>query len=383
MIEKGLKGGAASLVVARLPLRSYSSGLHRLASAVGLRPRRHRHGPDGLLGPLYSQLYLFVGVAASAVTVVLPYYLHNVKEFRRIVILGEFLAVSSVVMSLLFIIADLGRPDRAFNMIVHPTPTSLLFWDMIVLNGYLLLNLAIGWSTLDAEAKGEKPPAWVRFFIILSIPWAVSIHTVTAFIYQGLVARPLWHSALWAPRFLASAFASGPSLLILLALFLKKVSRFDAGSDAIRKATTIATYALLVNIFLLLVGLFTTIYAAVPEDTESLKYLFFGIDGHNALVPWMWASMALMGLSACALLFERLRNNEAVLVFICLAIFIGVWIDKGLGLVVPGLVPPPLGEIIEYGPTLPECLITAGVWALGALIVTVMYRVVVSVRESA
>ena len=184
----------------------------------------------------------------------------------------------------------------------------------------------------------------------MSIPWAVSIHTVTAFIYQGLVARPLWHSALWAPRFLASAFASGPSLLILLALFLKKVSRFDAGSDAIRKATTIATYALLVNIFLLLVELFTTIYAAVPEDTESLKYLFFGIDGHNALVPWMWASMALMGLSACALLFERLRNNEAVLVFICVAIFIGVWIDKGLGLVVPGFIPSPLGEIINTAP---------------------------------
>ena len=383
MIEKGLKGGGAYWVwlsfLCALTVAGFIAWLQQWAYGLAITGM----GRTVSWGLYIANFTFFVGVAASAVTVVLPYYLHNVKEFRRIVILGEFLAVSSVVMSLLFIIVDLGRPDRAFNMILHPTPTSLLFWDMIVLNGYLFLNLAIGWSTLDAEAKGEKPPAWVRFLIILSIPWAVSIHTVTAFIYQGLVARPLWHSALWAPRFLASAFASGPSLLILLALFLKKVSRFDAGSDAIRKATTIATYALLVNIFLLLVELFTTIYAAVPEDTESLKYLFFGIDGHNALVPWMWASMALMGLSACALLFERLRNNEAVLVFICLAIFIGVWIDKGLGLVVPGFIPSPLGEIIEYGPTFPECLITAGVWALGALIVTVMYRVVVSVRESA
>jgi molybdopterin-containing oxidoreductase family membrane subunit len=383
MIEKALKGSGPYrtwlsflLAVVVAGFISYLYQWHRGLSVTGLS----RSVSWGLY---IANFTFFVGVAASAVTVVLPYYLHNVKEFKKIVILGEFLAVSAVIMSLLFVIVDLGRPDRAFNMILHPTPTSLLFWDMIVLNGYLLLNLVIGWSTLDAEAKGEKPLPWVRVLILVSIPWAVSIHTVTAFIYQGLVARPLWYTPLWAPRFLASAFASGPSLLILMALFLRRVTKFDAGAETIQKVATIATYALLVNIFLLLVELFTTLYGAVPEDVEHLRYLFIGIEGHHALVPWMWLSMVLMGGSACALLAGRVRRNEGLLALVCLAVFVGVWIDKGLGLIVPGFIPSPLGEINEYGPTFPEALITAGVWALGALIISVLYRIVVYVRQEA
>jgi molybdopterin-containing oxidoreductase family membrane subunit len=383
MIEKALKGSGPYrtwlsflLAVVVAGFISYLYQWHRGLSVTGLS----RSVSWGLY---IANFTFFVGVAASAVTVVLPYYLHNVKEFKKIVILGEFLAVSAVIMSLLFIIVDLGRPDRAFNMILHPTPTSLLFWDMIVLNGYLFLNLVIGWSTLDAEHKGEKPLPWVRVLILVSIPWAVSIHTVTAFIYQGLVARPLWYTPLWAPRFLASAFASGPSLLILMALFLRRVTKFDAGAETIQKVATIATYALLVNIFLLLVELFTTLYGAVPEDVEHLRYLFIGIEGHHALVPWMWLSMVLMGGSACALLAGRVRRNEGLLALVCLAVFVGVWIDKGLGLIVPGFIPSPLGEINEYGPTFPEALITAGVWALGALIISALYRIVVYVRQEA
>lgn len=380
MIEKALKGGSGYWTWVAFLLALVVTG-----SVSYLYQWQHGLAITGLSRSVSWGLYIanftfFVGVAASAVTVVLPYYLHNVKEFRKITILGEFLAIAAVIMSLLFIIVDLGRPDRAFNLLLYPTPQSLLFWDMIALNGYLFLNLVIGWSTLDAEYKAEKPLPWIRFLILLSIPWAVSIHTVTAFIYQGLVARPLWHTPLWAPRFLASAFASGPALLILMALFLKRVTRFDVGSETIRKVATIATYALLVNIFLFLVEIFTTLYAGVPEDVDHLRYLFVGIDGHSALVVWMWLSMAFMTGSALVLLSGRLRRREGLLALVCVAIFIGVWIDKGLGLVIPGFIPSPLGELIEYSPTFPEILITIGVWALGFLIITALYRIAVSVK---
>lgn len=380
MIEKAWKGGTAywSWVLFLLALvgTGFISYLYQWNNGLAVTGMSRQVS----WGLYIANFTFFVGVAASAVTVVLPYYLHHVKEFRNITILGEFLAIAAVIMSLLFIIVDLGRPDRAFNLILYPTPQSLLFWDMIALNGYLLLNLLIGWSTLDAEQKEEKPVPWVRFLILLSIPWAVSIHTVTAFIYQGLVARPLWHTPLWAPRFLASAFASGPALLILMALLIRRVTRFDAGSETLQKAATIATYALLVNIFLLLVELFTTLYGGVPEDVDHLRYLFVGMEGHSALVPWMWLSMVLMGGSALVLLSERLRRRESVLAVTCLAIFTGVWIDKGLGLVIPGFIPSPLGELNEYAPTLPEVLITIGVWALGFLIITLLYRIAVSVK---
>jgi Ni/Fe-hydrogenase subunit HybB-like protein len=381
MFEKSLKGS-----------RRYLTWVTFLAVLVGagfaayLRQWGYGLGVTGMSRDVSWGLYIanftfFVGVAASAVMVVLPYYLHNVKVFAKTVVLGEFLAVAAIVMSVLFVVVDLGRPDRALNILLYASPTSMLFWDVIALSGYFILNLLIGWSSLDAEAKGEKPVPWVKPLIILSIPWAISIHTVTAFIYMGLVARPLWHTALWAPRFLASAFASGPALLIVLALIVKRMSRFDVGREALGKVTTIVTYALLANIFLQVVELFTIFYGNIPEDTSHLKYLFWGIDGNAALVPWMWLSSVLAVGAAVVLLFGPVRRRDGLLAVVCLSIFVSVWIDKGLGLIVPGFIPSPLGEITQYYPTFTEALINVGVWALGALIVTTLYKIVVALRE--
>ncbi|MFZ2090062.1 MAG: NrfD/PsrC family molybdoenzyme membrane anchor subunit, partial [Desulfobaccales bacterium] len=190
-------------------------------------------GRDVSWGFYIAQLTYLVGVAASAVMVVLPYYLHDYKAFGRITILGEFVAVPAVLMCLMFVIVDLGRPDRLANIIKYPTPNSVLFWDMIVLNVYLLLNIVIGWVVLESERNEVKPPNWVKPLILLSIPWAPSIHTVTAFLYAGLPGRGFWLTAIMAPRFLSSAFAAGPSLLILLALLVRKYTKFDPGKEQI------------------------------------------------------------------------------------------------------------------------------------------------------
>jgi molybdopterin-containing oxidoreductase family membrane subunit len=380
MLEKAFEGGKAYwawvFFLLVITAGGFVSYLHQLSYGLAITGLSRSVS----WGLYIANLTFFVGVAASAVTVVLPYYLHNIKEFGRMVILGEFLAISAVIMSALSVFVDLGRPDRVFNLLLYPSPRSPLFWDVVVLSGYLLLNLVIGWSTLDAEHKGEKPLPWVRYLIVLSIPWAVSIHTVTAFIYQGLVARPLWNTPLWAPRFLSSAFASGPALLILMALFIRRTTRFDVGRETIQKVATIATYALLVNLFLLLVELFTTLYGGVPAEVDHLRYLFVGIDGHSALVVWIWLSVLLMAGSALVLVIPPLRRREPILALACAATFVGVWIDKGLGLVIPGFIPSTLGELVEYSPTLPEIMIQVGVWAVGLLVITLLYRIAVSVK---
>jgi molybdopterin-containing oxidoreductase family membrane subunit len=332
-------------------------------------------------GVYIAQFTFLVGVAASGVMVVLPYYLHNYKTFAKITILGEFLAVAAVSMCLMFILADLGQPLRAFNVLLHPTPNSILFWDMIVLNVYLFLNIFVGWVVLTAEKKEVAPPKWIKPFIYISIPWAVSIHTVTAFLYAGLPGRHFWLTAILAPRFLASAFAGGPALLILLCLIIKRVTKFDAGQEAIQKLVTIVAYAALINVFFVLLEFFTAYYSNIPGHMHTLDYLFFGLHGHSQLVPWMRVSTAFGIIAIVMLLVPATRKREDTLAIACILLFISLWIDKGIGLVIGGFVPNPLEEITAYHPSFQEIMITLGIWATGFFILTVLYKIALGVKE--
>ena len=381
MLEKVLKGGPRYwgwigflLVVIGVGVGAYLIQLRDGLAVTGMS----RDVPWGFY---ISQFTFLVGVAASAVMVVLPYYLHNYKQFGRVVILGEFVAIPAVLMCMLFIFVDMGQPQRVLNIMLHPTLNSPMFWDMLSVFGYLGLNVVISMVTFGAERKQVPPPRWIRPVILLSIPWAVSIHTVTAFLYAGLEGRTFWMTAILAPRFLASAFASGPSLLILLCLIVRKVSRFDPGREAILTLGKIVTYALVVNIFFVGVELFTGLYTDMPEHHHHFQYLFFGLDGHSALVPWIWTSQILILVSAFALLFTKARHNEGTLAILCVAIIAGIWIEKGLGMVVTGFIPSPLGHVTEYAPTGIELAVSFGIFAIGALVLTGLYKIAISVRE--
>ena len=339
---------------------------------------------DVTWGIYISQFTFLVGVAAGGLMLVLPYYLHNYKAFGRITILGEFMAIAAVAMCLMFILADLGQPIRALNVLLHPTPNSMLFWDMIVLNGYLFLNVLCGWVVLHSEYKGIKYPGWVKPFIYLSIPWAVSIHTVTAFLYCGLPGRHFWLTAILAPRFLASAFAAGPALLMVIALIMKKTTKFDVGREAQDKLVTIIGYAAIINFFFLACEFFVGYYSNIPGHKHTLDYLFWGL-GHgdeiyNNLVPFMRASVV-MGFAGIAAIFvARKQQSDGLLAAACVLIFISLWIDKGLGLVLGGFVPSPLEYVVEYYPSVQELGITAAVWATGFFILTILYKMAISVK---
>jgi len=335
---------------------------------------------DVVWGFYIAQFTFLVGVAASAVMVVLPYYLHNYKAFGKMTILGEFLAIAAVIMCMLFIFVDMGMPIRIFNVFLHPTPHSMMFWDTVALGGYLVLNILISRVSLSSERRGEPPPKWIKPIIILSIPWAVSIHTVTAFLYAGLAARPFWLTAILAPRFLASAFAAGPALLILLALVVRRISNFDPGKEAINKLAEIVTYAMILNVFFVLMELFTALYSDIPEHVYHFQFLFLGLEGNTTLAPWMWLSVLLAVVSLVILINPVTRRTETTLVVGCIAVFGSLWIDKGLGMVIAGFVPNPLGEVVQYAPTAPELTISLAIYAIGLLIVTGLYKIALEVR---
>ena len=381
MLEKALTGGKTYWTWVCFLLAVIGVGfiayLHQFSVGLGVTGMSR----DVSWGLYIGQFTFLVGVAASGVMVVLPYYLHDYKKFGRMTVLGEFLAISAVVMCMLFIFVDMGQPRRVLNVILHPTPNSVMFFDMCVLAGYLILNVLVGWTALGAERKEVAPPKWVKPLVYLSIGWAPSIHTVTAFLYAGLPGRHFWLSAIMAARFLSSAFAAGPALLIILALVLRKNTKFDPGTEAIQALGKIVTYFMITSVFFLGLEFFTAFYSGIPGHTQPFIYLYSGYEGHAALVPLMWLSSILAVVALFLLVFPQFRKKEGLLVIACIATFVSLWIDKGFGLIVGGFVPNPFEKITEYWPTIPETLITLAVWAIGFLVLTVLYKIAVSIKE--
>jgi len=335
-------------------------------------------------GLYISQFTYFVGVAASAVMLVLPAYFHHYKKFKRMIIFGEFMAIAAVIMCLLFIVADMGQPQRMLNVILHPTPNSVMFFDMVVLMGYLLLNVIIVWVTLEAERLDIDPPYWTKYLVYLAIIWAFSIHTVTAFLYAGLPGRHLWLTAVLAGRFLASAFCSGPAILLLLVLAVRRLTSFDPGQDAIKTLTKIITYAMCVNVFLFFCEVFTAFYSGIPGHQHPLVFLFSGHEGHVSWVTnWMWFCALLAAASLALLVPPALRDNMKILPWALGMLVAATWIDKGLGLIIGGFSPNVFDTVTPYAPTAIEILITLGVYAVGLLVLSLLWKIAIDVKKEA
>jgi molybdopterin-containing oxidoreductase family membrane subunit len=284
----------------------------------------------------------------------------------------------------MFVTADLGRPDRFWHLIpglgILNVPSSLLGWDIIVLNGYLFLNLFIpGYILYRAYHEKEVNYRFILPFILLSIPWAVSIHTVTAFIYNGLAARPFWNASILAPRFLASAFCSGPALAILLFQVVRGYTRFDVKDEALHKIAELIAYAMAINLFLLGAEFFKELYSDT-EHLSPLHYLYAGLHGKDRLVPWIWTALAFNVTAFIIFLVPKTRKTLATLNLGCVLIIVGIWIEKGMGLIIPGFIPAPLGEVWEYQPTTVELLVTMGIWAIGLLILTTLLKVIIPIE---
>jgi CRP-like cAMP-binding protein len=415
-------------------------------------------------------------------------------------------------------------------------PASMLSWDVIVLNGYLVLNVHICGYLLYCRYQKRMPAKWFYVpFVFIAIVWAISIHTVTAFLYVGLGGRPFWNSSIVGPRFLASAFTAGPSLIILAIQVVRRVTAFASVGEAVqhaggfapkqlmkraatlddfdllgeflpelksvsaetrreilsgvtvldvsagdvllrqgetdrhaffvlkgrvvvereesgrlrvtrsagpgeqfgevsalagtpRMATAIAEVpsqimrlpadalrklmkspamdkvvharmaerlmitdralmilrgivqvSMLINVFLLVCEVFKEFYSGTLHGA-SAKYLFVGLHGHHALVPWIWTAIAL-NLTAMVLLILPVSRTLKWLNLTCVLCIVGIWIEKGMGLVIPGFIPTPLGAMVEYSPSLNETLICFGIWAFGLLCYTIFLRMAVPILQ--
>lgn len=328
---------------------------------------------------LYVANFTFlVGLAAGGVMMVIPAYLYRDREMHEVVIIGEILAVAAIIMALLFVNVDIGRIDRIWHLTPGlgqlNWPMSMLTWDILVLGTYLALSVYISGYLIYMRFLGKEPqPRHYVPFVLISIVWAISIHTVTAFLYCGLGGRTFWNSALMAPRFLASAFVAGPAFVILALQIIQRLELFKVPEKAIQTLLRIMRVTIVVNLFLLFCELFTEFYTGGHHST-AVTYLFFGSHGHHELVPWIWTAIALNTGAAIVVLSKPLYENRRILNTALVATFIGIWIEKGMGLIIPGFVPSTLHEIVPYSPSLPEWKITAGIWAFGLMVFTVIVK---------
>ncbi len=329
---------------------------------------------DGLY---LANLVFLVGVAAGAVTIVFPAYVYHHEGMHKVTVLGEMLAISAVLMVFMFVFAHMGRPDRLWHMIPPMgiySFSSMLGWDVLVLNGYLILNIVVGfyflWSKYTGRPVNKK---WFMPLVYVSIVWALSIHTVTAFLLANNPARPMWFHSMMPIRFITTAFAAGPALIVIAFLIIRNNTKFWIEDSVIRLLTTIVTFCLGIAIFLTLSEVVIELYART-EHANSLYYLMFGLHGLTALVPWFWSSLFLMVVSFVMFLIPSIRNNMKLLPIVCAMAFVGIWIEKGMGLVVPGYIPTPIGEVTEYYPTFVEWLLTLGIWAFGFFVLTILLK---------
>ena len=326
-----------------------------------------------------------VGVAAAAVMIILPSYIFKDKDLHKVVIIGECVAIGALVMCLMFVFVDLGAPWNAWHMMpiigLFNWPTSLLTWDVLVLNGYLVLNLLVLAYILYCHYYHRKPKDKLYLpLVFISIFWAFGIHLVTAFLYQGLPARPFWNNPLMGPRFLASAFAAGPALIIIVLVIIQSTTSFRIEDQVFNKIRRISVVAAIINLIMLFSEVFKEFYLPTHHSLPAI-YLYFGLKGHTALVPWIWTAIVMNVIGTPTMAFNPGKNNPKVLVPACALLFLGIWIEKGIGLIVPGLVPSPLGEVVNYAPSWVEVSITLGILALGIFVVSLLLKPALMIEQ--
>jgi molybdopterin-containing oxidoreductase family membrane subunit len=330
-----------------------------------------------------GNLAFLVGVAAAAVVLVIPAYVYHWGPIREVVLIAELLSVAAIIMCILFVTVDVGRPLLIWHLLplvgTPNFPFSLLIWDILVLNGYFLINYFIVTYLLFMAYTGRKyNAAFIMPVIFLSIPMAIAIHTVTAMLFIGVSSRAFWHTAILAPRFLSSAFCSGPALLLLIFQILRRVGKIKISDAALFKIGELLAYAMAANLFFLGVEVFTEFYGGTAHSVHA-RFQWFGIHGRTDIAVYTWLALACNSLAFLGFMIPALRQRLRILNVACVLAVGGVFIEKGMGLLLPGMTPDALGEVYAYNPSLNELMVAAGIWAIGALLFTLMAKVAMAV----
>lgn len=316
-----------------------------------------------------------IGVATSVIILLIPGYIYNWKPAKNIVIVGEILALSALTMCILFVMTDIGRPERFWHMLpflgILNLPSSLMGWNAVVMPAYFFFDLFIIiyilYKAYVGKGYNEK---FVYGYVIFMIFWAIVAHSITAFIFNVLPAHPYWNASILVPRFIATALASGGAILLLVLQMVRKIGQVEIDDEAVFKIADILNYVMFLNLLLFLSEVIM-IFTSENQRFTHMRYYFVG------LRSYAWVAIFCNFSAYFLLMFRKLRENYFYLNIACVFIFIGIFIEKGIGLVIPGYIPTPLGEVYHYTPTLGEWAMMAGISGIGLIVATVFLKIAI------
>ena len=194
---------------------------------------------------LYIAMWAFyVGTAAGGLVVSSAIYIFGAKQLKPIAPVASLTAFIFAVAAMLMVLPDLGRPERVFNILLYPNPKSLLPWDFLVLSTYAVLSAIytyvqlrpriaergitiFGKTIMKRDIKAdelarlrEASERQAKILAPIALPFAILIHTVTAWVLATQLSRPWWYGGLLAPTFIAAALTAGPAVVILASLIV-------------------------------------------------------------------------------------------------------------------------------------------------------------------
>ncbi|QGP93107.1 Polysulfide reductase, NrfD [Neomoorella glycerini] len=344
---------------------------------------------------LYISAFMFlVGLSAGGLIVSSSATVFNIRQFKPAAKPAILLSAVCIIMAVMFIFVDLGRPDRFFNLLLTPKFNSPLIWDVVVIAVYLAISLYYLWLTSRPKLEENR----YRVISALALPVAILVHSVTAWIFGLQIARPTWHSALLAPLFVVSALDSGLALLLVVLIILDRLGWYKLEKELLATLGGLLAVLIAVDVFFIFSEVLTALY---PAEERLMKYINLLLIG--SLAPFFWGEIVLAAVPFLILVFRSNRERKSLVGLAASLVVVGVFckriwllfsalmlplIPYGPGVTLGSYALPP-GEFSryyprvwstagQYVPTWVELLIFTGIFAFGALLYILAARIILA-----
>ena len=352
---KKLSSGAKLLMVVFLGVMGWAlyAYIHQLTYGLGV---------TGMNRPVFCGLYIvsfvfLIGVSAGGIAIASLSHLAGIEKYKDVGKIAEIVAIISLILAMISIVFDLGRPERLLNLFIYAQPISPLIWDIVVINIYLVLCIALLWSSL------KNKPKLAKVFAYISIPAFILVLSVDAWIFGLMKSQPRWHTTILAPLFICSALVSGLALVILAIIFSRWAFKIDIADDVLVNLGQYFKFLLPVLFYFLFCEFLTTAFAGIPSHATILNELVSG-----KFSSFFWFDMILGIIVPFILLVLGFGRTVAGISLISILSFLGVFAER-VDIVLPSFYHPLLiTSGVSYSPTWVEWSLIGGAYAFGVVL---------------